>query len=230
MPNWDVIVLGLGVMGLSACREIARRGKRVLGLEQYELFHKKGSSHGETRIIRKAYFEHIAYVPLLERAYRAWAEIQETLGVPLFERTGVLIAGMPGSAIVRGVRQAAVTHGVEIDELSAASVARRFPGLAVDDDMQTVFEPDAGFLRAEACMRGLAELAQREGAVLFDRRTVTDFSGGARQRQSLVERRSLRGADADRDGGRLVEQAASRPGGFARAAPQTAALDHHPQS
>jgi monomeric sarcosine oxidase len=171
-----VIVLGLGVMGLSACREIARRGKRVLGLEQYELGHQRGSSHGETRIIRKAYFEHPAYVPLLEHAYRGWAEIELELGVKLFERCGVLVSGFEGSAIVEGVRRAAAIHGIEIEELSGSSVARRFPGLSPGADMEAVFEPDAGFLHAESCVRGLAELAMREGAMLLDHHAAYGFS------------------------------------------------------
>ena len=74
--RYDVVVLGLGGMGSAAAYQLARRGQRVLGLEQFTPGHDRGSSHGFSRVIRQAYFEHPAYVPLLLRAYELWRQIE----------------------------------------------------------------------------------------------------------------------------------------------------------
>ena len=77
---YDAIVLGVGGMGSAAAYHLARRGKRVLGLERYDIPHAMGSSHGLTRIIRLAYYEHPSYVPLLRRAYELWRELERGFG------------------------------------------------------------------------------------------------------------------------------------------------------
>ena len=74
MASFDVVVCGLGAMGSAALYELARRRVRVLGLERFTPGHERGSSHGATRIIRLAYWEHPSYVPLLQRAYELWAD------------------------------------------------------------------------------------------------------------------------------------------------------------
>src|SRR6516225_5716826 len=100
--SYDVIVLGVGAMGSAACWRLARRGARVLGLEQYRIGHDRGSSHGETRLIREAYFEHPSYVPLLRRAYELWREAEGRTGERLLIITGSIDIGHANSATVRG--------------------------------------------------------------------------------------------------------------------------------
>src|SRR5580704_19016352 len=102
--NFDVIVLGVGGMGSAACFELARRGRRVLGLEQFPLVHSRGSSHGHTRIIRTAYAEHPGYVPLAKRAFERWYELEQLTGKHLLTECPCLNAGIPGSELVEGVR------------------------------------------------------------------------------------------------------------------------------
>src|SRR5688572_23545396 len=115
---YDVIVIGVGAMGGATCRELARRGARVLGLEQYSIAHALGSSHGETRLIRQAYFEEARYVPLLKRVYPLWDELSAEAGRPLFHRTGLLIVGPPGGGkSLRGACEAADRHGVPVQAL-----------------------------------------------------------------------------------------------------------------
>ena len=90
MPaRYDAIVIGLGGMGSATAFHLARRGKRVLGLEQYELLHQRGSSHGHSRIIRLAYHEHPDYVPLLRRSYELWHELEAAAGEQLLVTTGM---------------------------------------------------------------------------------------------------------------------------------------------
>jgi sarcosine oxidase len=77
MKRYDCIVLGTGGVGSAACYQLSRRGAAVLGLDRFPPGHDRGSSHGQTRIIRQAYFEHADYVPLLRRAYELWAELEQ---------------------------------------------------------------------------------------------------------------------------------------------------------
>src|SRR5919202_4819781 len=96
---FDTIVLGVGGMGAAAVYHLARRGQRVLGLEQFGIPHDRGSSHGLTRIIRLAYYEHPSYVPLLRRAYALWRELQADAGEQVLHITGSVDAVPPDSKI-----------------------------------------------------------------------------------------------------------------------------------
>src|SRR3954471_10204805 len=114
----DVIVIGLGGMGSAAAWQLSRRGRRVLGLEQFEPGHDQGSSHGLTRIIRQAYFEHPDYVPLVRRAYERWYDLEQRQGVPLLTTCPCLSLGPPDGELIAGVRRSALEHHLPIDNLS----------------------------------------------------------------------------------------------------------------
>lgn len=165
----DVIVLGLGVAGGAAARELARRGLQVLGLDRYAPPHTLGSSHGESRIIREAYFEHPAYVPMVRRAYALWRELEVATGTTLLRESGGLMIGRPDSDLVRGARQSADQHELPYEMLAASEVARRFPALRPEPGMVAVFEPRAGVLKPEACITAMLAEARSHGAQLrFD--------------------------------------------------------------
>ena len=100
--TYDVVVVGLGAMGSAAAFHLARRGQKVLGLDRFRPPHAFGSSHGRTRIIREAYFEHPLYVPLVQRAYELWAELEEDCGRELLQITGGLMIGRPDGVLVSG--------------------------------------------------------------------------------------------------------------------------------
>src|SRR5262245_56077881 len=102
MTSWDAAVIGLGAMGSAAAYHLARRGHRVLGIDRFSPPHTLGSSHGETRIIREAYFEDPCYVPLVQRAAVLWRELEAESGRSLMVRTGGLMIGHPGGVLVRG--------------------------------------------------------------------------------------------------------------------------------
>src|SRR6516165_2474702 len=118
MAAWDVIVVGVGAMGSSTLYQLSRRGLRVLGLEAFEPGHRLGSSHGESRVIRLAYFEHPSYVPLLRRAYTLWSELEQESGRDLLTLTGGLMLGLPDSELVSGARASAELHGLEHEVLT----------------------------------------------------------------------------------------------------------------
>jgi sarcosine oxidase len=160
----DAIVVGLGAMGSAALRSLAGRGLRPLGLERWEPGHDRGSSHGRSRVIRQAYFEHTDYVPLLREAYAGYERLERDAGTRLLVRTGGLFAGDPAGEVVDGSRKAAEIHGIPHEILDARDVARRFPALRIPERSAAVLEPGAGFVRAEPTVRAQAEVAVRAGA------------------------------------------------------------------
>ena len=167
MPErWDVIVTGLGAMGSAAVRELARRGLRVLGLDRYAPPHTLGSTHGRTRIIREAYFEHPAYVPLVQRAEVLWSTLEREVNERLFVRTGGLMIGPDTGALVAGARASAVQHALPYELLTQTEVRRRFPALAPESNTVALYEPHAGVLFPEQCVRALLACAVRDGAEL----------------------------------------------------------------
>ena len=164
MAAYDVIVLGLGAMGSAAAFHVAQRGRRVLGLDAYEPGHTRGASHGRTRAIREAHFEAPEYVPLVQRAYALWRDLEAASGRRLLTITGGLSIGPPDSPLVRGVLTAARAHGLAHDYLTPAEMAVRFPGFRLTDDLVAVREANAGILEQEACIAAHLELAGRHGA------------------------------------------------------------------
>jgi sarcosine oxidase len=163
---YEAIVVGLGGMGSAAAYHLARRGLRVAGLDAYERGHAQGSSHGRSRIIREAYYEASEYVPLVQRAYALWRELEAEADRPLLRITGGLNVGTPDGELVQGALASARRHGLSHEYLSAAEVARRFPAFRLGDDLAAVFEPNAGVLEPEGCVAAHLDLAARHGALL----------------------------------------------------------------
>lgn len=180
MGTYDVIVIGVGAMGSAACHQLARRGQRVLGLEQHAIGHDRGSSHGETRIIRKAYFEHPDYIPLLHRAYELWRELEREAGRRLFERCGLLMVGAHDSPRMRGVRDVRRIHDLAIDDVPIGELGRgRFAAFRAGAELSALFEADAGFLHVETCVRTQAALARQRGATLLEHTPATGWNESA---------------------------------------------------
>jgi sarcosine oxidase len=159
---YDVIVVGLGGMGSSALYQLGRRGLRVLGLEAFEPGHQLGSFHGESRVIRLAYYEHPSYVPLLQRAYSLWTSLEAESGEELLCVTGGLMIGAPESDLVKGSRASAQQHALEHDFLEADEVRYRYPALQPRQDEVAIWEPRARFLRPERCIDTFIRLARAE--------------------------------------------------------------------
>jgi sarcosine oxidase len=166
--HFDVIVLGVGSMGAAACYYLAQRGKRVLGLEQFDIPHDLGSHAGQSRIIRKAYFEHPGYVPLLEKSYANWKQIEQAAGTTLYHRTGLLYAGLPESPLVTGTRRSAAQYQIELECITGQQ-KKRFPQFEFPPEFEVLFEPDAGFITPERAISAFAYLALQRGATLLTR-------------------------------------------------------------
>jgi sarcosine oxidase len=175
VPAADVIVVGLGAMGSAAAWQLARRGRRVLGFDRFAPPHTMGSSHGRSRIIREAYFEHPGYVPLLRRAYECWTQLEQESGRQLLRRTGGLMAGPEEGVLFAGARRSAVEHGVPHEVLTADEIRRRFPGFAPPEGTVGLFELRAGMLWPEGCVEAALALARRHGAELKTDEPVTSW-------------------------------------------------------
>ena len=173
---YDVIVLGVGAMGSAACHHLASRGARVLGLEQFPLVHDRGSSHGETRIIRQAYFEHPDYVPLLLRTYTHWQQLEQSVGEKLFHQVGLVLSGQADGEAIAGARLSARLHGLPIENLTPDEANRRWPALSFAADHDVVFEPAAGYLRVEACVQQQINQAIAHGAEIRANQRVKSWS------------------------------------------------------
>jgi sarcosine oxidase len=172
MTTFDVAVIGLGAMGSAALFNLARRGERVIGIEQFEPGHDKGSSHGESRIIRLSYFEHPSYVPLARRAMEKWRELEQLCGQTILTVTGVLEAGYPGCPVVEGSLEASRLHGLDHEVLSSAEINRRFPAFRVPSHWTGLFQPEGGFLRPELAIQQFVGLAEQHGAEVRTRTRV----------------------------------------------------------
>jgi sarcosine oxidase len=175
---YDVIVLGLGAMGSAATCHLARRGARVLALDRFSPPHGHGSSSGRSRIVREAYFEHPAYVPMVRRAYEQWEALERDSGRRLMVRTGGLMIGPPDGALVTGALLSARTHGLQHEVLEAGELKRRHPALRPTPGTVAVWEPRAGALFPEACVTAHLEQAVRAGATLKPQEPALEWSTG----------------------------------------------------
>jgi len=163
----DVLVLGLGCAGSAAIAECASRGLRAVGIEQFEIAHDRGSSHGESRIFRIAYYEHPDYVPLLQRALVRWGDIEREAGRTLLHRCGGVWFGRPGSPLICDTANAARRHDLPHDLITDRAIIKsRFPAFALPDDFIAFCERDAGALRPEEAIRAFIDIAHRRGAAV----------------------------------------------------------------
>lgn len=175
MRRYDVIVIGVGGMGSATVYHLARRGIKTLGLEQFDILHDQGSSHGTNRIIRLAYSEHPSYVPLLRRAYELWREIEHLVGERLLIITGGIDAGPEGSSTVKGSLLSCDLHHLPHETMTAAELHGRFPGYRLADGMIAVYQPDGGFVLSERAIVAHVMAAQTLGADVRAREPVLSW-------------------------------------------------------
>jgi len=175
LNHFDAIVVGVGGIGSATLAHLARRGLHVLGLEQFQVGHDQGSSHGQTRVIRQAYFEHPDYVPLLKRAYALWDALDETAQQSLFVRSGLVQFGVPSGQVIRGVEESARIHGLSVERLSSRELQELAPMLCLPESMVAVYEQGAGYLAVEDCVRAHTRVAVQAGATLLQGETVQSW-------------------------------------------------------
>ena len=170
----DAVVIGLGAMGCQTLFSLAERDVNVLGIDQFNPPHPQGSSHGESRLIRLAYFEHPDYVPLLRQSLKRWLELEELSGAKLFENCGVLTGGADSSPLIRGLEQSIQANQLDLESVSADDLQRRFPGFQWPSHWKSYFEPETGFLHAERSIAATLNLAKDRGAEIWADTQVRD--------------------------------------------------------
>jgi len=170
--HYDAIVLGVGGMGSAALYHLAHRGLQVLGIERYNIPHEMGSSHGLTRIIRLAYYEHPSYVPLLRRAYELWRQLEHTVQERLLMITGSIDASAEDGDVFKGSRASCDIHHLPHEVLDSGELNRRFPGYQLPQNVVAVYQPDGGFLLSERCIVAHVMAAQELGAEVHGQEQV----------------------------------------------------------
>lgn len=172
MKKYDTIVVGVGGMGSATCYELAKRGQNVLGLEQFDIPHNYGSSHGHTRIIRLAYYEDPSYVPLLQRAYQLWDEIADIAGEKLLYKNASVDVGTEDSEVFSGSLQSCIEHNIPHEVLTGSELNHRFSGYQVPDNFRALYQKDGGFLVPEKVVVAFVNAAFRLGATIQAREKV----------------------------------------------------------
>lgn len=173
--HFNVIVAGVGGMGSATCYQLAKRGQRVLGLERFDIPNDLGSSHGYTRIIRLAYYEHPSYVMLLKRAYELWDEIEMRTNEQILHRVGSIDAGPADSWVFKGSLQSCIEHDLPHEVYTGLELSERFPGYQFPHDLLALYQPDGGFLLPERSIVAYTNAAMALGAEIHGREQVLEW-------------------------------------------------------
>ena len=188
-PHYDTIVIGVGGMGSAAVYHLARRGRKVLGIDQFDIPNDQGSSHGVTRVIRLSYHEDPSYVPLVMRAFKLWRELQHEVGEQLVHVNGSVHSGPPGSRMFEGSLHSCQEHGLDHEVLNGAEVNKRFPGYRLPTGHLAVYQKDGGFLVAERCIVAHVTVAQTLGAEVHGREKVLEWESVGGKIKVVTDRR-----------------------------------------
>lgn len=159
----EAIVIGLGALGAATLEALARAGVRALGIDAHPVPHRRGASHGDTRLIRHAYFEDPRYVPLADAAAAAWRALEARTGAAVYHPVGLVVWG-EGATKLEAMVAAGEEHGVPLEHVALAEARRRFPRIAFPEEGAVVREPGAGYLRVEAAQAALLDSARAQGA------------------------------------------------------------------
>jgi monomeric sarcosine oxidase len=181
MERYDVIVLGAGGVGSAALFHLAKRGIKVLGIDRFNPPHDRGSTHGHTRVIRQAYFEHPDYVPLLVESYRLWRELEQLRHRDLLHEIGLIQIGPEDGLVVPGVLRSADEHELAVERLAPADIQKWWPGLRAKGDLAGVFEPEAGYLLVEDCVEAHLNAARAAGSEVLTDTEVTSWTANDRE-------------------------------------------------
>lgn len=182
--EYDVVVIGLGCVGVATSYELSRRGYDVLGVDQFDVPNERGSSHGESRIIRLAYPEGGEYMPMLRRSYEKWLDLDSSVDRSMYERTHSLTIGEPGSEKLRRARDSMESSGVAYDVLNGGEVSERFDAWSLPDRMIALHQMNGGVLDVPACLEGQLDLARESGLETLTGERVVHFESGV---DSFVE-------------------------------------------
>src|SRR4051812_2317048 len=211
--HFDAIVIGLGGWGSAALYHLARAGRKVCGVEQFSIGHDRGSSHGESRIIRMAYFLHPDYVPVLRRSYELWRALELEWGEPLMELNGLLCFGPPKGELARGLAASYAAHSLPHERLSAAEAMQRFPQFRIAEESVCYWDPMGGYVRPERCLHAHVQGAQLAGATLLQGEPVLALDHDGAGVSVRTSNRTLRAEKVVLAGGAFTNRLLATLGG-----------------
>ena len=176
--HFDVIVLGTGSMGSSSCYYLSKSGAKVLGLDMFDPPHIQGSHSGLSRIIRKSYFEHPDYVPILERSYRNWTHLESVSSRKHFIKTGLVYFGRSDELLIEGVILSSSKYTLNLEQVDKKQSDLRFPEFKAPEYCSTVFETDAGFIETDKAISDYLNLASQHGCQFLVNTKVSNWNIG----------------------------------------------------
>ena len=188
MPDFDIIIIGAGAFGSSTAYHLSKTGKKVLVLDRFHPPHDKGSSHGQTRVIREAYFENPIYVPLLQRAYQLWTNLEIASGKELLIKTGGLMLGKRDSHVVTGTLESARINNLNCELLNDTEINNKFPAFHPTNETYGVYEKNAGILFPERCIDAHISLAQGETTTFNFKEVVTKIKHDSTQIKVITDK------------------------------------------
>ncbi len=174
--HFDVIVVGVGSMGSATCYELAKAGSSVLGLEAQTIVNDEASHSGQTRIVRKAYFEHPDYVPLLKAAYKGWESLEKVTDQPFFHSVGLAYFGKKDHPVLQSVKDSSRLYDLPLQLLNETTASEQLKDFEIPGHYETILEPEAGFVCTDQVIKAYADLAQEHGAVLKENEAVLDWA------------------------------------------------------
>jgi len=173
---YDIIIIGLGSMGSAACYYASKSGLRILGLDQYNPPHFKGSHSGGSRIIRKAYFEHPDYVPLLELAYQNWSELEQASKQKQFHKPGLIYFGLEDNILIDGVQKSANKYNLPVTKLSHNQFNSSHPQFSIPEDYTCLLEENAGYINTARTIQAYHSLALKNGVQMYTDTKVSSWN------------------------------------------------------
>jgi sarcosine oxidase len=174
-----IVVLGLGIAGSSIAATLAEGGYRVTAIEQFSPLHERGSSHGDTRIYRRAPFEGDVYVEMARVSFEGWREWSRAAGEDLFVQCGGIDAGPPGNPLSVNAARLCAYYKLPHEILSGAAINERYPHYHLPPSWQVVYQPMSGFVRPDAARKFLHKMARLAGARMLFETPVTAIETGA---------------------------------------------------
>jgi sarcosine oxidase len=178
MTPWDAIVIGLGGVGSFALRALSKKTSNVLGIERFVRCHERGSSHGNSRIYRRAYFEHASYVPWIQYSMKQFRLLEQSQNVEIMQECGTLVMEEEnsGGVVVARCLDAAMQHGIPVEKLSSNQLMERYPQFKVSKETVGLLEPGGGFLRPEVAMSAALNEAEAAGAEVWEETSILSIT------------------------------------------------------
>lgn len=174
---FDAIVIGAGIQGCFTAYHLAKHGKRVLLLEQFFLPHSRGSSHGQSRIIRRAYPEEF-YAQMMDECYQIWAQLEHEAGTQLYRQTGLLLLAVKENQELKATQATLSRLGVKHQCLSSEELKQQFPNIRLAKGEMGLLEESGGILYAAKALRALQDIIRQLGGKVCDGEKVMEIKPG----------------------------------------------------